>query len=237
MTAAPSLFEFFVERTCETMGMNSTGKTQALSRILRLLQLMSDDIQRTVCTAYVSQRFGIEQAVLLRMGRGGERSSLPASIRASDPPASSTERLLFEVLIKHPKFAAETLLQFPPEQFEDKWCQNVAKLMQEKLKANKEETLGDLTEGVADEEFKGELRRIMFGPDRCGDDEAGQFVKDCLKKLKQRPTRQRLSTINHDIRHAEISGDEEKLFALLNEKKRLVREVERPEGLSQSDKI
>ncbi len=232
---APALFDFFVEQTLLTTGSDSAGKAKALSSAVGELRCMQDDAQRSVATAHLARRLGIDQAsiaAMLHAGKGMRREGAAASNavartteRGESAGVLSVERLLMELLIKRPEFAAHVLSEFSPDRFEDEWCRSVALLMQAKISSGGEGALGNLTEGLVDEEFMAELRSIALGPDRCGDDEAEQFVNDCLSKLKGRPLKQRLSEINDDIRHAEMSGDEARLFALLDEKKNLVRQI------------
>ena len=55
----------------------------------------------------------------------------------------------------------------------------------------------------------------------CSDEEAKAFADGCVARIKSRPARARMVSLNEEIRRAETEGDDAKLMSLLDEKKKL----------------
>ncbi|MFH0798726.1 MAG: DNA primase [Pseudomonadota bacterium] len=230
---APSLFEHFVERTLADTGRDASGKIAAMEKIIPIFKAVADEAQRGVYGAYLARRLDIDLGTIEKAAASG-KSNLPAKVavhsgaQAVAPQtdaAFSAERMLVETLVRRPELAQGVFSEIGSAAFEDGWCRTVAELLEAQFKSEGAVKVGGLVEALGDAELASQLRHMSLSPEKCGDDEVEELVRDCVARIKMRPISQRIEKINEDIRSAEIAGEEERMFALLTEKKTLARQV------------
>ncbi|MFA4873856.1 MAG: DNA primase [bacterium] len=232
---AKPLFEHFVEQTIVTTGLDSAGKVSAISRIAPFLRRISDPVELSVLMQYVSRRIDVDEASLSQM-LGRERNA-PAQISAvrrekpeqADAHADRTaERLLVAAMFADPGIVPEVFAEIGPASLSDEWCRTAATLVWEAWQAagtGGRVNLGALIDSIEDEELATQLRALAVKGAAQDEEEMRHLVKDCTARISSRPDVARLDAINHDIKLAEGEGDDERIFALLAEKRALVEKV------------
>jgi DNA primase len=234
ISAARSLFEFFVDKTVEETGGDATGKIAAVGRIVPILKAVADEAERGIYRRYLSQRLDIdENSIEKAISRAYKGAPLGAVVGIGGPRDSkgivilSAERLIIEVMLSSPRLIGEVFAKILPSDFHDEWCKTIANLIYEDFKVNGAVRIAQLIEGLDDAELKLQMTQASFGADRINDKEAEELLKDCVQKLKIRPSEERFEQISSDIKTAEMEGNEEKILSLLNEKKELAQQMKK----------
>lgn len=234
---AKPLFEHFVEQTIASTGLDSAGKLAAISRIAPFLRKVVDPVEQSVLRQYVSRRVDVDDASLIKMLEREGAPQVPALAKA--PRADSrtategdadraAERLLIAALLADPSMAPKAFSEIGPASFVDEWCRTAAKLLWDawqSVESDASVNMGGLIDSLEDEELASQLRALAVDEIAVEQGELARLVKDCVSRISSRPVMARMEAINEDIRRAEGEGDDERLFALLAEKKSLVEKV------------
>lgn len=224
---ATSLFEFFVDRTVQRTGLDAAGKVAAVSKIAPMLKLMSNPVERSVYGRAAAARIGVEEGDMAKAVGGAVQQTAQIIARASLKGAStadanfSAERMLVKTMLCHPKTIRGVFEKIEPATFKDDWCRTVANVLFGEAKKGEDIGIGDVLDGIEDVELSSGMRAMAIGENGCEETDVEDLVNDCVKKLRGRPRLERLNAINDDIRRAETSGDEKRLFELLREKREL----------------
>jgi len=233
---ARSLFEYFVEITVEDTGLDSAGKGEALRRIVPLLRKVTDHVDASVLGQYLSRRLDVPEAVISRaVGSGARSAGTSLAVKAKEVGCGeysgaerSAERMLVEAVLRHPEIAGDVFGRISPADFGDEWCRTVAGILMDASARSDGLDVGDVIEGLDDEELAAQMRAIALGDDEGQDgqdEDVAVLVSDCTARILTRPARERIEVINDDIRRAEGEGDEARILALLAEKKDLMEKV------------
>lgn len=236
---AKPLFEYFVEITVQETGLDSTGKGEALRRIVPMLRQVTDTVDASVLRQHISRRLDVGEDVLARSVKSGAAPALTAQAKgiAADVGADNlssqdrqAERMLVEAVLRNPAAACDLFERISPADFSDEWCRTVVGLVMDAYGRSDALDVRELIDGLDDEELAKQMRAIAMGDDDQQSDEERRegisaVISDCAERILMRPARTRIEEINEDIRRAENDGDEKRMLALLAEKKDLVNKV------------
>lgn len=238
IAAAPSLFEYVVDRTIAETGADAAGKVQAMAKIIPILKGIADPAEQGIYTRHLARRLDADEGSIRKsMAKTGVRTKMPGALTGKEmaeekikhplsPPAKvSAEGMLIEILLRRPESAASIFGEISPESFEDAWCRTVAGMLHEQWKLSGAVDISAIIDGISDSELAAQLRQISLDADRWNEDEVADLTDDCLSRITERPALARMERINDDIRIAEMSGDEKKLMELLVEKRTLAEEL------------
>ncbi len=236
---ARPLFEQFIEITAQHTGIDSTGKSEALRKIVPLLKKVKDPVDASILRQHVARRLDVDESVVAnaissRDNKEPSKALVLArqnEIRNAD---RSAELMLVEAMLRHPEITDVVFESLGPAHFCDEWCRTVAGLILDARKGSEELDVREMIEGIGDEELAKQLRAIAVDSESRGEGEEEQNVRalvtDCVDKILSRPARARLEAINDDIRRAENEGDDERIMALLAEKSQLISRVYARDG-------
>lgn len=236
---AKPLFEHFVEVTVGHTGLDSAGKSEALRAIVPVLRKVDDAVDATLLKQHVARRLDVEEQVIARaVGSGARSADARLAKNAKAAPTAETadaeisaERLLVETMLRRPKVAGEVFERISPANLGDEWCRTVTGILMDSYGRSDEIDVREVIESLDDEELAKQMRAVALRDESEGDEqgeEAQAIVSDCVSRILTRPARVRIEEINEDIRRAENEGDEERMLALLAEKKELVEKVHSP---------
>jgi DNA primase len=239
IAAAKPLFEHFVEATVARTGLDSAGKVAALRQIAPLVARVGDPVEAAVLRQHVARRLDVEEQSVARASAAAPRERRKAAERAeasragqareqdaaADDADRRAERLLIQAMLAEPARMSEVFETVGPAQFDDEWCRTVAGLLLAAWRETEAVDIGALIDGLADDELASQLRAMALG--RGSEDPAAteELVRDCVERLRARPTVARLAAINEELRRAEGDGDDGRVLALLAEKRALVNQV------------
>lgn len=235
LRGAPSLFEYFVDRAVEQTGLDTAGKAAAVNQVVPLLKQIADPAEHGIWRGYLSRRLSVDEGVIASAIRGSRSPDASAAGRPLAKGAAggrdegvvvtSVERALVETMLRRPDVVNTVFTQIDVEHFEEQWSQTVARLLYDAWQAAGVVRTGEMIGGIADAELASQLREVAMGPGRCDEDEIERFVSDCVARLKSRPAARRLEQINEDLRRAEKERDDDRVIALLEEKRKLASEL------------
>ncbi|MFH1829710.1 MAG: DNA primase [Pseudomonadota bacterium] len=232
---ARPLFEYFVEFTAEHTGVDSTGKSEALRKIVPFLRRVSDSVDAAILRQHVARRLDIDENVVARAigSKDGASDEAVVSARQKNQEGEvrsaerSAELMLVKAMLMHPETIETVFEKAGPAHFCDEWCRTVVGLIMDAREESSEPNIREMIENISDEELAKQLRAIAV--DSENEDEEDQkveiLVADCVEKLLSRPARARIEAINDDIRRAQNEGDEQRMMALLAEKNQLISRV------------
>jgi hypothetical protein len=241
---ARPLFEHFIEITAQHTGIDSTGKSEALRKIVPLLRKVKDPVDVSILRQHVARRLDVDENVVA--GAISSRDKTPSKdlvptgqrgrqgdyeIRNAD---RSAELMLVEAMLRYPYVIDGVFESIGPAHFCDEWCRTVVGLISDAQEGMDEMNIREMIEDIGDEELAKQLRAIAVESEGEDEEEDEQNVKalvtDCVDKILSRPARARIEAINDDIRRAENEGDDERIMALLAEKKQLISKVYARDG-------
>lgn len=228
LAAAPSLFEYFVERTVVSTGGDSTGRAAAVGRIVPLLRAVADPAERSIYVRHVARRLDVAEASVdaaVRSQRLPVAATDGRRPRATEVGYPSAERTLAELMLARPESAVTIFAGIGPEEFEDRWCRTVADLIHGALEKSGAVKIADVIDDVGDAELSLQLRQIAMEGERWGDEDVAELIADCIAGIRRRPSLARLEELNDEIRRAEDEGDDARLMKLLEEKRALAAET------------
>ncbi|HPQ80321.1 MAG TPA: DNA primase [bacterium] len=221
LAAAPPLFEYFVERTIESTGGDSAGRSAAMGAIVPMLRALTDPAERGIYVRHVARRIDVAESAVESAVKSGR---MPASVvgkqapQMQDKTPPSAERMLAELMISRPESADRIFDELSPDDFADPWCKTVANLVYRFRGENRGLKLADVMEGVEDAELSLQLRQIAMEGERIADEDVADLIADCTAAIRRRPSLARLEELNDEIRRAENEGDDARLMKLLEEK-------------------
>jgi len=221
---ARSLFEFFVDKTAREAKSGAAGKVMTISHIVPFLRMMKDPVEQSIYTKITATRVGVEEADIVKaiqMNKGSRGVEAIAVKKEEKKVPSSAELTLIQALLGKPETIKSVFDVISADSFRDEWCRNVAQVMQTVCIENSDVTLNLILEEIDDDELSTQLRAMSVEGSGCKDEELEELIHDCVQRIQGRPKLERLEEINEDIRRAEIDGDEQKLFKLLEEKREL----------------
>lgn len=226
---ASSLFEFFVDATRKATGTDAAGKVAAIAKIAPVLRMMGSPTERNIYGRAAASRIGVDESDV-SMAVDSEKARAiatsadrPRQAAPRDMGPSSVERTLVRAMFAHPKAARGAMDGLEEDIFRDEWCRTASSIIRAAVLADDGRGVGDALENIEDEELATQLRAMAVEDDGCSDEDAGDLIRDCIARLKERPRLERIDEINDDIRRAEIEGNEARLIELLTEKRGLVQ--------------
>jgi DNA primase len=225
---AGSLFDFFVDRAVAKAGPGAKGKAEAASHVVQELSLMKDGLERNIYAKAAAEKIGIDYADLKAAAdRGAQpkgRQGSEAKGAAEDASSEAAEMALVRAMLVRPEISGRVFESVDSSMFRDEWCRSVAAILKEGISCG-QKNLSNIVDSVDDNELALQMRAAALEGVDIPEEELEPYVDDCMRRLKERSVKERLSEINGEIRLAETSRDEARILSLLDEKKRLVREM------------
>jgi DNA primase len=226
LSKAPSLIEFFADRTSKKLGQDAAGKSATVSKLIPMLRGMTDPMERRIYVSHIAQRLDLDEPTLTRSIGGGARPTTQVAVKTKKGVTShSVERELIETMLTHTELIADVLSKVGSSEFEDEWCSGVAGRLESALSETGKIKMGTFIDEIDDAELAAEMRATSMGALSCTDEEAKDFADGCVARIKSRPSHARMVTLNEEIRRAETEGDDVLLMSLLDEKKKLADDM------------
>lgn len=224
------LFEFFVDQVISSCGADASGKVEAVSKVVPLLQLVTSPAERAIYRRFAARKLDMDEGALELSAKGagknatGRLQAVTCKAMPSGAPAGCVlmeERLLIEIILKVPSVAEKIFGELSSQSFADPWCRTVAGLVESEMKDGSKFRFDKLVGNLEDALLADQLRQVVLGPERWTEEEIEGLVKDCVEKMKKRSVILRIERINSEIRRAENEGDDAGVMKLLEEKKKL----------------
>lgn len=232
---APTLFEFCVDRLLERVGTGSAGQVEVLKKVGEWLAQVEEPAELTVYRQFVARRLMIDEASLPKFGQnsasnlprasGGSASGGQAAQAVSRNIAKDERRIVLAALMQ-PKLLLALTSQLTAELWQDETARqlwNMLKQATEKLGSNV--SVLQVLENCEDQVLAVSVREKLMLLEADGMDEYERLVTDGIHWLQKRKSEADLQDLNVAIQKAEREGNEEQLFLLLAEKRKLSQDV------------
>ena len=226
---APSLFEFCVDRLLERVGTGSAGQVEVLKKVGEWLKEVEDAAELTVYRQFVAKRLMIDEARLPKLGQSASGQMQLASDKRNQVITLRTakdERRVLLASLMQPKLLQDLLLQVNEASWSDEWSKQLwLTLKQSAEKHSSSTSVLQLLESLEDQVLAVSLREKLMLLESEGMDEYAQLVQDGIQWLQKRKVEEAIKSLNQAIQQAERDGNEEQLFLLLAEKKKLSQDI------------
>lgn len=226
--SAPTLFEFCVDRLLERVGTGSAGQVEVLKKVSEWLAQVEEPAELTVYRQFVARRLMIEESHLPKFGQGQTVLKAVAGKNVSTVSRNITkdERRVVLAALMQPKLLLALTTQLNAELWQDEWSRqlwNMLKQATEKLGSNV--SVLQILENCEDQVLAVSVREKLMLLEADGMDEYERLVMDGIHWLQRRKSEADLQELNVAIQKAEREGNEEQLFLLLAEKRKLSQDV------------
>lgn len=218
-TAAPTLFEFFIQQTALTAGTGTAGVLGAWEKIRPLLQKVANPVERAIYLKQVSERLHLPENELNKAVNPLKKLAIATPVKKAINTIPDTERQLLAAMVLRPQLAPK--VREVLEEFENEELKKIGTQLFLRIAEEKDESLPSLL-GVLNEELANWIRAM--GLSETQNEEWEKTVDDCLAKVRTKNWAKEMEALNVRIREAEKSGDEKTLLKLLKEKKGLSHE-------------
>ena len=217
---APSLIEYYADYTAKKFGQDAAGRATTVAKLIPMLHAIADPMERRIYVSHLAQRLSLDEPTLTKSVSGGAKVEM-AKTQSRGPVKSSVERDLIETMLTHTELISGVLDEISSSEFDDEWCKRVLEIFESSVGDAGDIKMGAIIDGIEDDRLASQMRAMAMGALSCSDEEAKDFVSGCIAKIKSRPARARMVSLNEEIRRAEAEGDDARLMSLLDEKKKL----------------
>lgn len=228
ISTAPSLFEFCVDRLLERLGTGSAGQVELLKKVGEWLKEVENPAELTVYRQFVARRLMIDESRLPNFGQEQiniKVVSKPQVHRNSHKTTKDERRVVLASLMQ-PKLLHDVLTQVSEDLWNDDWAKQLwLTLKKASEKLSPQAGVLELLASFEDQVLAASLREKLMLLEAEGLDEYALLVQDGIQWLKKRKIEESLKGLNTAIQKAERDGNEEQLFLLLAEKKKLSQDI------------
>lgn len=218
-TAAPTLFEFFIQQTALAAGPGTAGMLAAWEKIRPLLQKVSNSVERAIYLKQVSERLHLPENELNKAVNPLNKLAIATPVKKAINTIPDTERQLLAVMVLCPQLASR--VREVLEEFENEELKKIGTQLFLRIAEEKDESLPSLL-GLLNEELANWIRAM--GLSETQNEEWEKTLDDCLAKVRTKNWAKEMEALNVRIQEAEKLGDEKTLLKLLKEKKGLSHE-------------
>ena len=221
---APSILEFYLDEITRDKDLTHLQeRLGVLKGIVAILSRVRDPLKRGLYVKEVSQRFGVEESILLKAmdkGQGGISVEEGLEVRGN-----TTEETILWALI-HGYDLSRYHLPSILSSFEDRDLREAGRKVMMSLQKGMDSPMDLLDEGV-----KSRLSRLCLLYDEMEDEEVEGIVRDCVRRLKAKRLKREKERLKMEIQKAEVEGRDGFLIDLLKRRQHLSRIEHSPEEL------
>ena len=226
LEGAPRYFHWLLDRSRTQFDLSTAeGRTAAFERLLRMVALLPDEVQRATTVTELAEHIGLEQAVALNRLRLATR----ARDRAKESPSSlhveglsHGERLLIVLLANNDEARSELLEKSHAVAKRGLPSHSIFSAMRA-VQQTGDPFQYAAVEGRLESVDRERLARLVFDKDRPVP--GIQEGREALAALRRQLIKERYHQVRRRIALAERSGDSERLAALLGRRMKLEREL------------
>lgn len=224
---APSLMEFFIDRTAQEQGTDSVeGKVTAVREIVPLLKAVARKIEQAEYVAFAAHRLQVKEDVLwaeVQNAPGARRSQAPAATSTTVPlgVCPVEEKGIVRAMLRSTEAASRMRGTVDLAEFEDADCKAVAGKIFALIDEGVREGLGERLQFENDGLNRLVASWLIEEGDIGDDGTALQEAQDCLARIRRRRVDQESRLLQEKIAAAEKAGDTEILQKLLRVKQGL----------------
>ncbi|MBE0598670.1 MAG: DNA primase [Desulfuromonadales bacterium] len=241
--AARPVMEVFIEQTLAEHGEEIEGRARAVQEILPRLRRLPDEIERNLYLRALSERTGVELAVLRRQGSASETAAVSATRAVSPsqgrapaaPPARrgagagmKSQLWLLQLMVADPQIHQRVAREGVARFFFSPDHRHLAELL---LRLGDVEQLpGALHSDALSEEQKALLSGILVKDENKFADHPEQVVEGCLQAVEKERLKQRIAELDLLIRRAEQEEDQSRHSAYQAERIQINRKLKSRDG-------
>lgn len=225
--AAPGMMDYFIGKVVSESGRDNLGKTEAVRKLLPLLQLVPDEVEKSLYINSLSDKLGLTQEVLRRELQSRARKERNFQARPSDETGRHRElRLtpfeqdLLQALLSNVPGVRGLLEEVVPED----WRLPELKTYWPKLRESVAQ--GHSPQELLESAEDADMRRLLTGLMVAAEESDGEvLVEACRRSLQRHHLEARRHELTRQIREAEVAADQHRMEALLTEKNRLLKKM------------
>jgi DNA primase len=226
MTETVSLFEFFVDNLVRQKGFDPAGRVAAIGEAVPFLRMMKNPVEHGVYAKILASKLGVDEADVRKAAAAKTRAAKAGIVPDGVAPGLSegvfsAERVLVRALLSNSELVPEVFEKISPDDFRDEWCRTVALMFARNMKEKGKIDIGGLISETGDALLAAQIRSEAMQAPEAEEDEILGLIKDCVSLIVRRPAKERLKSINDEIRRAELDDDESRVVELLKEKNEL----------------
>jgi hypothetical protein len=188
--------------------------------------MMKNPVEHGVYAKILASKLGVDEADVRKAAAAKTRAAKAGIVPDGVAPGLSegvfsAERVLVRALLSNSELVPEVFEKISPDDFRDEWCRTVALMFARNMKEKGKIDIGGLISETGDALLAAQIRSEAMQAPEAEEDEILGLIKDCVSLIVRRPAKERLKSINDEIRRAELDDDESRVVELLKEKNEL----------------
>ncbi len=220
---ASNLLDFYMEMTLARYPDNLSGKSRAAQEVLGIISRVESRTRRDLIRRALSERLGIsEEALLLSEKRHSRERS--GGYQQIERVTADFETDTLKLMLLHPETAADLIAADLTSLFQNQAARKVYQIMAQQFSRVSSVDPDRLIEALEVEEA-GLVTGLASSDDGMSGEDMTGAVADFLNKFSQRRRRQKAVDLSKQIKKAQASEDHTGLIQLLQEKNRLLKEI------------
>ena len=221
------IVDFFIDKVASRCDLTSGDeKARAADEIFPILERIQNRIVRESHVKKLSERLGLEEAVLLdamrsiHRGEGGRKTDFKHVISKRTYPRAEETILLIMLHFNHviPKIAQDGVL----EDFENQKLKIIGKMISEKHIEKGMLVLSDLLSDIEDEELKSKISELALLDETLEEPSLERTLRDCFHRVKMRALKREEKELLDRIKEVEKEGRPDLLGELLSRRQHLL---------------
>jgi len=232
---AISMVDYYIEEVMTKRG-SLEDNIDSIGDSISFISHISDPIQRNLFIKRVSEKVGIDQALLkTEIGKALTRSKQapPQSSRREEKKIARVDKVelaLVHIFILYPDKISMLKDKTFLEYFTSLELKRLAGILTESFRKGKIKAPSDLVGDMEDGALKDKILKLMVEPNPFDPEVVDKVLTDAIKNLRDKWYRGRRKTLQRELIKAQEMDDQGLKDRLLLEKERLLKEEKRPDS-------